>query len=207
MVDAITRARRPRDVIGAVLDCLADHGLRGSWGELRGDEVVVLDLAVPEEDAARVEELLGVPIGAMRFPLAAYASLGDAVSRRTSTVEDAFPNRIISMFPHLSNAEKAKVRRHLGAGPLLTAPIADGDALLGVLFAWGPSVVAQRTLVETLAALAGFAWPRVAARTEPLPAAFAAARPTSSELETSVAELLVPRQITAALQPLVRHLE
>lgn len=204
MVDAITRARRPRDVIGAVLECLAEHGLRGSWGELRGDEVVVLDLAVPDEDAARVEELLGVPIGAMRFPLAAYASLGDAVSRRTSTVEDAFPGRIISMFPHLSSAEKAKVRRHLGAGPLLAAPIADGDALLGVLFAWGPSVVAQRTLVETLAALAGFAWPRVAARTQPLPAAFSTARPPSSEVETGVTELLAPGQIMAALQPIVR---
>src|SRR5450631_873660 len=79
MVDAITRARRPRDVVDAVLECLAAHDLRGSWGELQGDEVVVLDLSVPDDDAARIEELLGVPVGAMRFPLAAYRSLGTAV--------------------------------------------------------------------------------------------------------------------------------
>src|ERR1019366_5090111 len=125
MVDAITQARLPRDIIDAVLECLAAHGLRGSWGELRGDEVIVLDLGVPDEDAARIEEILGVPIGAMRFPLAAYPSLGTAVRRRASTVENAFPSRMISMFPHLTAAEKAAVRRHLGSGPLLAAPIED----------------------------------------------------------------------------------
>ncbi len=201
MVHAMTQARRPRDVIAAVLECLAEHGLRGSWGELQGDEVVVLDLAVPEEDAARVEELLGVPIGAMRFPLAAYPALGDAVRWRTSTVEDTFPARIISMFPHLTNAEKAVARHHLGAGPLLTAPIADGDALLGVLFAWGPSVVSQRTLVETLAALAGFAWSRVNNSTEER---FETASPVASDVGKNVLELLAPGAVRAALQPLVR---
>ncbi|MGA8362421.1 MAG: EAL domain-containing protein [Candidatus Dormiibacterota bacterium] len=204
MVHAITRARRPRDVIAAVLECLAEHGLRASWGELQGDEVVVLDLAVPEEDAARVEELLGVPIGAMRFPLAAYAALGDAVRRRTSTVEDTFPDRIISMFPHLTNADKVVVRRHLGAGPLLAAPIADGDALLGVLFAWGPSVVSQRTLVETLAALAGFAWSRVDPNADLSPEPFGVAGAASMDVGTSLLELLAPGEIRAALQPLVR---
>src|SRR5579864_5278783 len=150
MVDAITRALRPRDVIDAVLECLAEHGLRGSYGELRGDDVVILGLGVPDDDAARVEELLGVPIGAMRFPLAAYPSLASAVQRRTSTLEPEFPSRIISMFPHLTSAEQASVRLHLGP-----------DALLGALFAWGPSVAQQRKLVETLAALAGFAWHRL----------------------------------------------
>ena len=199
MVHAMTQARRPRDVIAAVLECLAEHGLRGSWGELQGDEVVVLDLAVPEEDAARVEELLGVPIGAMRFPLAAYPALGDAVRCRTSTVEDSFPSRIISMFPHLTNAEKAVARHHLGAGPLLAAPIADGDALLGVLFAWGPSVVSQRTLVETLAALAGFAWSRVNNSTGAFPERFETASPVSSDVAKNLLELLAPGAIRAAL--------
>ncbi|HEY6783078.1 MAG TPA: EAL domain-containing protein, partial [Candidatus Dormibacteraeota bacterium] len=200
----MTQARRPRDVIAAVLDCLTEHGLRGSWGELQGDEVVVLDLAVPEEDAARVEELLGVPIGAMRFPLAVYPALGDAVRCRTSTIEDSFPSRIISRFPHLTNAEKAVARHHLGAGPLLAAPIADGDALLGVLFAWGPSVVSQRTLVETLAALAGFAWSRVNKSTDVVQERIDAASPASSDVGKNVLELLAPSAIRAALQPLVR---
>ncbi len=162
-VDAISLARTPRDIMDAVLGCLAAHDLRGSWGELRGDEIIVLDLGVPDDDAARIEEVLGVPIGAMRFPLAAYPALGTAVRRRTATVEDAFPARMISMFPHLTDAERETVRHHMGSGPLLAAPIADEDAMVGVLFAWGPSVVAQRTLVETLAALAGFAWHRVRA--------------------------------------------
>jgi diguanylate cyclase (GGDEF)-like protein len=204
MLDAIARARRPRDIIDAVLECLAAHGLRGSWGQLRGDEVLILDLGVPDDDAARIEEMLGVPIGAMRFPLAAYPSLGIAVGRRTSTVEDAFPSRMISMFPHLTDVEKAAVRRHLGPGPLLAAPIGDGDALLGVLFAWGPSVVSQRTLVETLAALAGFAWHRVEEREDALPAPSEAAIIASSDLGDGIRELLVPGGIRAALQPLVR---
>ena len=202
MVDAITRARRPRDIVDAVLECLAAHGLRSSWGELRGDEIVVLNLGVPDDDAARIEELLGVPIGAMRFPLAAYASLDTAVRTRASTVEDTFPSRMISMFPALTPAEQSAVRRHLGPGPLLAAPMTDGDRLLGVLFAWGPSVVLQRTLVETLAALAGFAWHRVADRADALPVPSAIA--TSSYLADSIRDLLVPGGIHAALQPLVR---
>src|SRR6202051_98058 len=167
MVDAITRARRPRDVIDAVLECLAAHGLRGSYGQLRGDEGVILGLGVPDDDAARIEEVLGIPIGAMCFPLAAYPSLATAVQRRTSTVEIAFPSRMISMFPHLTGADQAAVRLHLGPGPLLAAPIEDGDALLGVVFAWGPSVALQRGLVETLAAVAGLAWHRVEERSGP----------------------------------------
>ena len=182
MIDAITTARRPRDIIDAVLECLAAHGLRGSYGELRGDEVVMLGLGVPDDDAARVEEVLGVPIGAMRFPLAAYPSLATAVQRRTSTIETDFPARMISMFPHLTGAEHASVRLHLGPGPLLAAPIEDRDALLGVLFAWGPSVVLQRNLVETLAALAGFAWHRVGERSEALPVPLEAATAASNDL-------------------------
>ncbi len=204
MVDAITGARRQRDVIDAVLDCLAAHGLRGSYGELRGDEVVVLGLGVPDDDAARVEEVLGVPIGAMRFPLAAYPSLATAVQRRNSTLETAFPARMISMFPHLTGAEQASVRSHLGPGPLLSAPIEDGDALLGVLFAWGPSVVAQRKLVETLAALAGFAWHRVEERPQARLVPLEAAAEATNDLEAGIREILTPGGIRAALQPLVR---
>ena len=204
MVDAITRARRPRDVIDAVLECLAAHGLRGSYGQLRGDEVVILGLGVPDDDAARIEEVLGVPIGAMRFPLAAYPSLTTAVQRRTSTFEAAFPSRFISMFPHLSGAEQASVRLHLGPGPLLAAPIEDRDALLGVLFAWGPSVGIQRKLVETLAALAGFAWHRVEERPESLPVPVEDATGASNDLALGIREILVPGGIRSALQPLVR---
>src|ERR1700692_3503450 len=160
-VEAITRARRPGEIIDAVLGCLAAHGLRASWGQLRGDEVVLLDIRLTDEDAARIEEVLGVPLRVMRFPLAAYRSLATTVQRRTSTLEEAFPSRMISMFPHLTHAEKAAVRRHLGPGPLLAAPIEDGDTLLGLLLAWGPRVTVQRRLVETLAALAGLAWHRV----------------------------------------------
>ena len=87
-----------------------------------------------------------------------HPTLATAVQRRTSTIETDFPARMISMFPHLTGTEHASARLHLGPGPLLAAPIEDRDALLGVLFAWGPSVVLQRNLVETLAALAGFAW-------------------------------------------------
>jgi diguanylate cyclase (GGDEF)-like protein len=204
MVDAITRARRPRDVIDAVLECLGEHGLRGSYGELRGDEVVVLGLGVPDDDAARVEEVLGVPIGAMRFPLAAYPALASAVQRRTPTIETDFPSRMISMFPHLTSAEQASVRLHLGPGPLLAAPIEDGDALLGALFAWGPSVVRQRKLVETLAALAGFAWHRVDERPEALLVPLEVATGPSSDLAVAIRETLVPGGIRAALQPVVR---
>jgi diguanylate cyclase (GGDEF)-like protein len=203
-VDAISLARTPRDIMDAVLGCLAAHDLRGSWGELRGDEIIVLDLGVPDDDAARIEEVLGVPIGAMRFPLAAYPALGTAVRRRTSTVEDAFPARMISMFPHLTDAERETVRRHMGSGPMLAAPIADEDAMVGVLFAWGPSVVAQRTLVETLAALAGFAWHRVARRADAMPTRSLAAHATSGKLAQGIVELLVPGEIRAALQPVVR---
>src|SRR4029077_13830773 len=131
-------------------------------------------------------------------------ALGDAVRWRTSTVEDSFPSRIISMFPHLTNAEKAVARHHLGAGPLLAAPIADGDALLGVLFAWGPSVVSQRTLVETLAALAGFAWSRVSNSTDASPERFGPASPVSSDMAKNVLAPFAPGAIRAALQPLVR---
>lgn len=204
MIDAITTARRPRDIIDAVLECLAAHGLRGSYGELRGDEVVILGLGVPDDDAARVEEVLGVPIGAMRFPLAAYPSLATAVQRRTSTIETEFPARMISMFPHLTAVEHAAARLHLGPGPLLAAPIEDGDALLGVLFAWGPSVVVQRKLVETLAVLAGFAWQRVGARPEARPVPREAATRASDDLALGIRELLVPGGIRAALQPVVR---
>ena len=204
MVDAITRARDPRDVIDAVLECLAEHGLRGSYGELRGDEVVILGLGVPDDDAARVEEVLGVPIGAMRFPLAAYPALAGAVQRRTSTIETDFPSRMISMFPHLTGAEQASVRLHLGPGPLLAAPIEDADALLGALFAWGPSVVRQRKLVETLAALAGFAWHRVEERPKALLAPLEVATETSNDLAVAIRETLVAGGIRAALQPVVR---
>src|SRR5579864_3196905 len=204
MVDAITRALRPRDVIDAVLECLAEHGLRGSYGELRGDDVVILGLGVPDDDAARVEELLGVPIGAMRFPLAAYPSLASAVQRRTSTLEPEFPSRIISMFPHLTSAEQASVRLHLGPGPLLAAPIEDGDALLGALFAWGPSVVQQRKLVETLASLAGFAWHRLDERPHTQLVSREVATEDSSDLALAIRQTLAPGGIRAALQPLVR---
>jgi diguanylate cyclase (GGDEF)-like protein len=204
MVDAITRARRPRDVVDAVLECLAAHDLRGSWGELQGDEVVVLDLAVPDDDAARIEELLGVPVGAMRFPLAAYRSLGTAVRRRTSIVDETFPARMISMFPHLTEADKEAVARHLGPGPLLVAPIEDGDRLRGVLFAWGPTVVSQRTLVETLGALAGFALQRVEEHAGEGPALPEAAIIATNDLTDGISELLIPGRIRAALQPVVR---
>jgi diguanylate cyclase (GGDEF)-like protein len=203
-VKAITRARRPSEIIDAVLECLAAQSLRGAWGQLRGDEVVMLGIGVPDDDAARIEEVLGVPMGEMRFPLAAYRSLATTVQRRSSTIEEAFPSRMISMFPHLTIAEKAAVRRHIGAGPLVAAPIEDGDALVGLLLAWGPTVQQQTRLVETLAALGGLAWHRVEERPPARPVPSEAAAIPSGDLAASVREILVPGRIGMALQPLVR---
>jgi Diguanylate cyclase, GGDEF domain len=52
-LDAVSRARHPSDIIDATLGCMAAHGLRSSSGELRGDEIVMLALAmsVPDDDA------------------------------------------------------------------------------------------------------------------------------------------------------------
>jgi diguanylate cyclase (GGDEF)-like protein len=201
-VERITRARRPAEIIDAVMECLVAHGLRGSWGELRGDEVVMLGLGLPDDDTARLEEVLGIPLGAMRFQLGAYQSFSTTAQLRTSTVEEAFPSRMISMFRHLNDAERATVRQRLGPGPLLTAPIEDGDRLLGLLLAWGPTVVVKRRLVENLAAVAGLAWHRVEERPQP-PTAPQIALATSSDLASGIREIIVPGEIRAALQPLV----
>ena len=174
------------------MECLVALGLRGSWGELRGDEVVMLGIGLPNDDTARLEEVLGIPLGAMRFQLAAYKSFATTAQRRTSTVEEAFPSRMISMFRHLNDAERSAVRRHLGPGPLLTAPIEDGDRLLGLLLAWGPAVVLQRRVVENLAAVAGLAWHRVEERPE-RPAAPQTALETSSDLAAGIKAIIVPR--------------
>ena len=204
VVDKISRARDPRELIDAVLESLTLHGLRGSWGGLRGDEVVMAGVAVPDDDTTRVEEILGVPLGSMRFQLAAYGSFTTAVRRRTSIIEEAFPTRLISMFPHLTDAEKVAVRHHIGAGPLMVAPITDGDVMLGLLLAWGPGVTSQRHLVETLAALAGIAWHRVQGHTEKTGALSKASVSRTGDLARYVGEILAPGNIRAALQPVVR---
>lgn len=162
----------------------------------------MLGIGLPDDDTARLEEVLGIPLGAMRFQLGAYQSFATTAQRRTSTVEEAFPSRMISMFRHLNDSERSAVRQHLGPGPLLTAPIEDGDRLLGLLLAWGPSVVLQRRLVENLAAVAGMAWHRVEERPE-RPAAPKIALATSSDLAAGIREIIVPGEIRAALQPLV----
>jgi diguanylate cyclase (GGDEF)-like protein len=191
------------EIIDAVLECLVANGLRGSWGELRGDEVVMLGVGLPDDDTARVEEVLGTPLGAMRFPLAAYQSMATAALLRASTLEESFPSRMISMFRHLTDAERSTVRQHLGPGPLLTVPLEDGDRLLGLLLAWGPSVVLQRRLVEALAAVAGLAWHRFEEVPEPL-VALAIPLTASSDLTAAITEIIAPGSIRAALQPLVR---
>jgi diguanylate cyclase (GGDEF)-like protein len=201
-VERITHARRPAEIIEAVMECLVAHGLRGAWGELRGDEVVMLGIGLPDDDTARLEEVLGIPLGAMRFQLGAYKSFATTAKRRASTVEEAFPSRMISMFRHLNDAERSEVRQHLGPGPLLTAPIEDGDRLLGLLLAWGPTVVLQRRLVENLGAVAGLAWHRVEERPE-RPAAPKLALAASDDLAAGIREMIVPGGIRAALQPLV----
>ena len=202
-VERIAASRHPIEIIDAVLECLVANGLRGSWGELQGDEVVMLGVGLPDDDTARVEEVLGIPLSAMRFPLAAYKSFATTARRRTSNLEESFPSRMISMFHHLNESEKGSVRRHLGPGPLLTVPIEDGDRLLGLLLAWGPSVVLQRRLVEALAAVAGLGWHRV--DEHPLqPEQPATALIASSDLTAAIRGIIVPGQIRAALQPLVR---
>ncbi len=90
-LEAVSRARHPSDIIDATLQCMAAHGLRGAWGELRGDEVVMLAMGVPDDDAVRIEEVLGLPISAMRFPVAAYGSFSTVVQQRRSIIEEAFP--------------------------------------------------------------------------------------------------------------------
>ena len=203
-LDAVSRARHPSDIIDATLACMAAHGLRSSWGELRGDEIVMLAMSVPDDDAVRIEELLGLPVTAMRFPVAAYASFSTVVQQRRSIIEEAFPSRMISMFHHLSEVEKAAARHHLGAGPLVVAPIEDGDILLGILLGWGPAVAEERSLIDTLARLAGMAWHSVEDRPEQglAPAASVAMAPT--ELTTRIREIIAPGGIRSALQPLVR---
>ncbi len=203
-VDKISRARDAQELVDAVLQGLISHGLRGSWGTLRGDEVVMAGVAVPDDDTARIEEILRVPLGSMRFQLAAYASFATAVRRRTTTFEDAFPHRMISMFPNLTDAERAAVRKHLGPGPLLVAPITDDDTILGLLLAWGPGVASKRRLVETLATLAGLAWRRLHAPTGAVRAAAKSSAIPTGELADAIAELLSPGTIRAALQPVVR---
>ena len=112
-------------------------------------------VAVPDDDTARIEEIIRVPLGSMRFQLAAYASFATAVRRRTTTIEEAFPHRMISMFPNLTDAERAAVRKHLGPGPLMVAPITDDDTVLGVLLAWGPGVASKRHVVESSGDIGG----------------------------------------------------
>jgi diguanylate cyclase (GGDEF)-like protein len=203
-VDKISRARDAQELIDAVLQGLTSHGLRGSWGTLRGDEVVMAGVAVPDDDTARIEEILRIPLGTMRFQLAAYASFATAVRLRTSMIEEAFPSRMISMFPNLTEAERAAVRKHLGPGPLMVAPITDDDAILGLLLAWGPGVVSKRRVVESLATLAGLAWHRIQGRTGAVRAPASGNVAATGELADAIAELLAPGRIRAALQPVVR---
>ncbi|MFZ2033102.1 MAG: EAL domain-containing protein [Candidatus Dormiibacterota bacterium] len=200
----ISRARDAQELIDAVLQGLMSHGLRGSWGKLRGDEVVMAGVAVPDDDTARIEEIIRVPLGSMRFQLAAYASFATAVRRRTTTIEEAFPHRMISMFPNLTDAERAAVRKHLGPGPLMVAPITDDDTVLGVLLAWGPGVASKRHVVESLATLAGLAWHRVQAPTAAVRAPDKTIVIPTGELANAIAELLSPGAMRAALQPVVR---
>lgn len=180
---------------------MAAHGLRSSWGELRGDEIVMLAMSVPDDDAVRIEEVLGLPVTAMRFPVAAYGSFSTVVQQRRSIVEEAFPSRMISMFHHLSEVEKAAARHHLGAGPLVVAPIEDGDILLGILLGWGPTAAQERSVVETLARVAGMAWHSTEDRTDQALTPVAMA-PT--QLATSIRQIIAPGGIRSALQPLVR---
>ena len=203
-VDAISRATDAQELISAVLDGLTSHGLRGSWGTLRGDEVVMSGVAVPDDDTARIEEILRVPLGSMRFQLAAYASFATAVRRRTSTIEEAFPSRMISMFRNLTDVERDSVRRHLGPGPLVVAPITDGDAIIGLLLAWGPGVALQRRLVDSLAALAGLAWHRLLGPADAVRVVTKDAAIETGELADAIIEILASGGILAALQPVVR---
>ncbi len=202
-LDAVSRARDAGDIIDATLACMAAHGVRGAWGELRGDEIVMLAMSVPDDDAVRIEEVLGLPVTAMRFPVAAYGSFSTVVQQRRSIIEELFPSRMISMFHHLSEEEKAAARYHLGAGPLVVAPIEDGDTLLGILLGWGPEVAQERTLIETLARVAGMAWHSVENRPVPAHAPTEVAM-APAQMATSIREIIAPGGIRSALQPLVR---
>ena len=85
-VDAISRATDAQELISAVLDGLTSHGLRGSWGTLRGDEVVMSGVAVPDDDTARIEEILRVPLGSMRFQTGGLCVVCDG--RSTAYIDD-----------------------------------------------------------------------------------------------------------------------
>jgi diguanylate cyclase (GGDEF)-like protein len=202
-LDAVSRARHPSDIIDATLGCMAAHGLRSAWGELRGDAVVMLAMSVPDDDAVRIEEVLGLPVAAMRFPVAAYGSFSTVVQQRRSILEEAFPSRMISMFHHLSEDAKAAARHHLGEGPLVVVPIEDGDTLLGILLGWGPTVAQERSLIETLGRVAGVAWHLVEDRPEQAFAPAAGVAMAPAELATSIREIIAPGGIRSALQPLV----
>ncbi len=164
----------------------------------------MLAMSVPDDDAVRIEEVLGLPITAMRFPVAAYGSFSTVVQQRRSIIEEAFPSRMISMFHHLSDDEKAAARYHLGAGPLVVAPIEDGDTMLGILLGWGPTVAQERSLIETLARLAGMAWHSVEDRPELALAPVAGAAMAPTEMAASIRKIIEPGGIRSALQPLVR---
>ena len=74
----------------------------------------------------------------------------------------------------------------------MVAPIEDGDMLLGILLGWGPTVAQERSLIETLARVAGMAWHSVEDRPEQAlaPAAGVAMPPT--QLAASIREIIAP---------------
>ncbi len=164
----------------------------------------MLAMGVPDDDAVRIEEVLGLPISAMRFSVAAYGSFSTVVQQRRSIIEEAFPHRMISMFHHLSEDEKAAARHHLGAGPLVVVPIEDGDRLLGILLGWGPAVAEERSFLETLGRLAGMAWRSVEDRPAEAPAPVRGAAIGATGLAASIREIIAPGGTRSALQPLVR---
>jgi diguanylate cyclase (GGDEF)-like protein len=200
---ALARASNLEEICEAVLDFITSVGLRGAFTELRGDELRPLGIAMPDEDLARVEEVFGAPLTAMRIPIAAYKSLSILAQTRRPTHEEAFPSRLISMFPHLNEAEKASARRHMGAGPLFSVPIEAGDSLRGVLLTWGPTVMQQRALVESIGAQAGLAWRGIGSQ-QPATGPRSLATAPAANLAAQVRDVISPGGLRVALQPVVR---
>jgi diguanylate cyclase (GGDEF)-like protein len=196
---SLSRASSLAEVTAVILAALDAVELRGYIAELRGDELCPIGTAIPAADAAGIEELTGIGPNGASVPVAGVAWLSTLVSRRISVHDESFPSRLIEARTELTETEKARLRRHLGAGPLFAVPIAAGDSLLGVLAVWGPMVMQHRSFVETLAAQAALAWRSLRHGPENGPAA-ATPRPSKA----GVRQLLDGGSIRMALQPVIR---
>ena len=142
--------------------CARYSGARGA--SCRAMKWSFSGVGVPDDDTARIEEVLGVPIGAMRFPLAAYPSFATPCSGAPRPSKTTFPSRMISMFHHLNDAEQASVRQHLGPGPAAGSADRGRGCAAGSAPRLGPERCAAAQAGRDPGRSGGLAWHRVEER-------------------------------------------